>query len=213
MNAVIKVLKALLITVLAYLFQACVMQYFAIGGISGSVIFAALAILTVSLGKKYTFCASCIIGMLMESMLSNVPGMYIIAYPVIAMVCAQFFADMSDRQRERRRMINDIRRNRRGEGKGPRRLLTRLTGGYRDGDLPAHLRIILCAGLMDLIMNIVMVAYMYLIGVELSFIHLGRALLAVAYTMALALLLMGPVRYFLGMYPHRKKRIRGGELL
>ena len=196
---------------MAYLLQACVMQYFAIGGITGSVIFAALAILTVSLGKKYTFCASCVIGMLMESMLSNVPGMYIIAYPVIAMICAQFFADMSDRQRERRRMINDMRRSRRGDN-GIKRLLHRFSGANRDGDLPAHLRIVLCAGLMDLILNIVLVAYMYLIGVDLSFSHFGRAFASVIYTMALTALLMVPVRSFLGMYPRRRRR-KGGDLL
>lgn len=212
MNSVNKVLKAFLITLAAYLVQVCVMQYFAVGGICGSVLFAVLAILTVSLGKKYAFCASCIIGMLMESMLSNVPGLYIIAYPVISMICATFFADMSDRQRERRRMINDIRRSRQSERSGARRFLSRLTGAYRDGDLPAHLRIVLCAGLMDLILNIVMVAYMYLIGVDMSFTHVGRALASVAYTMALAVLLMGPVRYFLGMYIRRRRRGEGGEL-
>lgn len=213
MSSVIKVLKAALITLLAYLVQVCVMQYFAIGRITGSVIFAALAILTVSLGKKYTFCASCIIGMLMESMLGNVPGLYIIAYPVIAMLCAQVFADMSDRQRERRRMMNDLRRSRRSGGGSARRLWGRVTGGYREGDLPAHLRIVLCAGMMDLILNVVLVAYMYLIGVDLSFTHLGRALASVVYTMALAILLMGPARLFLGMYPHRKKRNKGGDVL
>ena len=36
MRSVAKVLKALLITVLAYLIQVCVMQYFTIDGISGS---------------------------------------------------------------------------------------------------------------------------------------------------------------------------------
>ncbi|MBQ9265305.1 MAG: hypothetical protein IJ189_14005 [Clostridia bacterium] len=213
MSSLIKMLKALLITVLAYLIQVCVMQYFAIGGMTGSMLFATLAILTVSLGKKYTFCASCIIGMLMESMLSNVPGLYIIAYPVIAMICAQFFADMSDRQRERRRMINDIRRSRRGEGKAVRRLLSRLTGRDRDGDLPAHLRIVLCAALMDLILNIVLIAYMYLIGVDLSFTHFTRALGSVLYTAVLTAVVMGPVRYFLGMYPRRKKRRVGGDIV
>lgn len=212
MNSVNKVLKAFLIILAAYLVQVCVMQYFAVGGICGSVLFAVLAILTVSLGKKYAFCASCIIGMLMESMLSNVPGLYIIAYPVISMICATFFADMSDRQRERRRMINDIRRSRQSERSGARRFLSRLTGGYRDGDLPAHLRIVLCAGLMDLILNIVMIAYMYLIGVDMSFTHVGRALASVVYTMALAALLMGPVRYFLGMYLRRRRSREGGEL-
>lgn len=213
MKSLHKVLKALLITLAAYLTQACVMKYLAVGGICGSVLFAVLSILTVSLGKKYAFCASCIIGMLMESMLSNVPGLYIIAYPVIAMLCATFFADMTDRQRERRRMINDIRRSRQGEGKGARRLLNRLTGRYRDGDLPAHLRIVLCAGLMDLILNIVLIAYMYLIGVDMSFTHVGRALASVLYTMGLAALLMGPVRYFLGMYYRPGRNRERGELI
>ena len=203
----------MLLTVLAYLLQVCVMEYLAIGGIRGSFLFALLAILAVSLGKKYVFCVSCIIGMFMESMLSNVPGLYIIAYPVISMVCAQFFADMSDRQRERRRMLNDIRRARQGEGKGLRRLIHRLNGSSRDGDLPAHLRIVLCAGLMELLMNAVLVTYMYLIGADISFLHAARALAAVLYTMALTAVLMAPVRYFLGMYPHRKKQLRGGDLL
>lgn len=189
-----KGLKVLTITLAAYLIQACVMGHLDIGGVKGSVLFAALAILTVSCGKKYAFCASCIIGMLMESMLSNVDALYVIAYPVITMVCAQFFADMSDRQRERRRMLNGNRHR-------------------REGDLPALLRIPLCAGLMDLILNIVLCAYLYLTGVELGFIHIARALLSVLYTGALSILLMFPTRYFLGMYPHRKKRKKGGELL
>ncbi len=212
MKSIIKGLKALLITVLAYLVQVCVMHYLPIGGVTGSAIFAALGILTVSLGRKYTFCASCIIGMAMECMLGNVPGLYVIAYPVIAMICAAFFADMSDRQRERRRMINDIRRSRRGEGKGVIRLFNRLTGINRDGDLPAHLRIVLCAGLMDLILNIVLTAYMYLIDVEIGMVHVGRALGSVIYTMGLTALVMVPVRYFLGMYPRRMKRRQGGEI-
>ena len=212
MKSIVKGLKALLITVLAYLVQVCVMHYLAIGGITGSALFAALAILTVSLGRKYTFCASCMIGMMMECMLGNVPGLYVIAYPVIAMICATFFADMSDRQRERRRMINDIRRSRRGEGKGLKKWLNRLMGINRDGDLPAHLRIVLCAGLMDLILNVVLTAYMYLIDVEIGFIHMARALASVIYTMGLTALLMVPVRYFLGMYPRRMKRRQGGEI-
>lgn len=189
-----KGLKVLLLTVLAYLIQACVMEHVALGGVTGSVLFATLAILTVSYGKKHAFCSSCIIGMLMESMLSNVGALYVIAYPVITMLCAQFFADMSDRQRERRRMMSKGRR-------------------YREGDLPALLRIPLCAGLMDLILNIILCAYLYLTGVELGMIHIARVLGAVVYTVALALGLMLPIRYFLGMYPRRKKRDQGGELL
>ena len=82
MNELKKGGKALLLTVLAYLLQVCVMQHLAIGGIIPSMLFAMLAILIVSCGKKYAFCASCITGMLMESMVSNVAALYVIAYPV-----------------------------------------------------------------------------------------------------------------------------------
>ena len=187
-------LKALLITVLAYLIQACVMGHLTFAGVQGSVLFAALAILIVSCGKKYAFCASCIIGMLMECMLSGVNVLYLIAYLVITMLFAQFFADMSDRQREYRSTFK----------KGPLR---------RETDLPAFLRIPLCAGLMDLLMSIVLCAYMYLIGVDLSFSHAARAVASMLYTAALAAILMIPTRAFLGMYHRRPKEKKGGELL
>lgn len=187
-------LKALALTLMAYLIQACVMGYLSIGGVQGSVLFAVLAILIVTCGKKYAFCASCIVGILMECMLSGVSALYLIAYPVITMLCAQFFADMSDRQREYRRTIK----------KGL---------FHRENDLPAFIRIPICAGLMDLIMSVVMCAYMYLIGVDLSFTHVARAVASLLYTAALAAALMLPVRYFLGMYHRRRKPQRGGELL
>ena len=74
-----KALRALLLALLAYLVQACVMEYLTVSGVTGSVLFAVLAIITVSYGKKYAFCASCIIGMCMESMLSQVQALYVVA--------------------------------------------------------------------------------------------------------------------------------------
>ena len=195
MNELKKGGKALFLTVLAYLLHACVMQHLAIGGIVGSALFAMIAILTVSCGKKYAFCASCIIGMLMESMLSNVAALYVVAYPVIIMLYAQYFADMTDRQRERRRMLAQGRRH------------------YRENDLPAHLRIPLCAMLMDLTLSIVICAYLYLTGVEIGLLHVGRVLAQMLYTGAFTVIIMVPIRYFLGMYPRSQRRRKGGELL
>lgn len=213
MKALKKALKVLLITILAYLIQACVMEHLKIADVAGSVIFSALAVLTVTCGKKYVFCASCMIGMIMESMLSNVPALYVIAYPVISMLCAQAFADMNERQRERRRM-NYEERHRRREGK--KQLFPffgRILDFFQQGDLPAHLRIPLCAGLMDLIMNVVLLVYMYLIGVEFGFIHIWRLLVAVIYTIGLSILLMIPLRYFLGMYRRPAQQHKGGDML
>ena len=188
-----KGLKVLLLTLGAYLIQGCVMEHLAVQGAVGSVEFAVIAILTVSYGKKYAFCSSCLIGILKECMLGNVPAFYAIAYPVIAMLCAQFFADMSDRKRERLRMLNT-------------------TGRRRETDYPAEIRIPLCAGMMDALLNIVLCAYLYLIGVDIVFFHAARLLGSLVYTMALAAGLMVPLRIFLGMY-RRRRRSEGGELL
>ena len=188
-----KGLKVLLLTLGAYLIQGCVMEHLSMRGTIGSVEFAVIAILMVSYGKKYAFCSSCMIGVMKECMVGNVPAFYAIAYPVIAMLCAQFFADMSDRKRERLRTLNT-------------------TGSRRETDYPAEIRIPLCAGLMDALLNIVLCAYLYLIGVDLSFFHIARLFGSMVYTVALAAGLMLPLRAFLGMY-RRRKRNEGGELL
>ncbi len=83
----------------------------------------------------------------------------------------------------------------------------------RDGDLSAHLRIPICAGLMDLTLNAVMCVYMYLIGEEIGFIHLARILISVVYTVGIAVAVMVPLRYTLRMYRWNLKRRQGGELL
>lgn len=193
MKELIKGLKVLFLTLFAYLFQACAMQYFAVGGVTASLPFATLAVFVVSLGKKYAFCASCIIGICMECMLSNVPVLYLLAYPVITMLCAQLFADLTDRQRERR--LN----NHKGKN-----IFSRM----RQRELPSLMRIPLCALLMDLIWHIVMCVYLYLIGVEIDFGHVYRLFRAVLYTGFLTVVVMLPMRAILGMYrrPKRKKK-------
>ena len=212
MKALKRALKTLIITVLAYLIQACVMKYLPFRGVNGSVVFAALAIIIVSCGKKYAFCASCLIGMMMESMLANVPALYAIAYPVITMFSAQYFADMTDRQLERRRMRAESKQLAISEGKGKEHWWRHFLPGSRETDLPPAGRIPLCAGIMDLVMNIVLIVYLYLIGEEWNLASFGRGLLSALYTAVLAILLMAPCRYLLGMY-RRRKRIEGGELL
>ena len=208
-------LKALIITVLAYLIQACVMAHLTISGVTGSVLFAVIAVFTVSCGKKYAFCASCLIGLMMESMLglANVPGMYVIAYPVITMLFAQAFADKTERQRERRRVIYEDYRAKLSERGGKEHWWEKLTHPRREEDLPAHLRIPLCAGLMDLTLNAVMLVYMYLIGEELAAVHLARIAISVLYTVGIAVVIMVPLRYLLRMYRWQTKRKQGGELM
>lgn len=212
MKALKRALKALAVTVLAYLTQVCVMKYLPVQGVTGSVVFAALAVIIVSCGKKYAFCASCLIGLMMESMLSNVPALYVIAYPVITMLCAQFFSDMTDRQAERRRMMAESRKVRVSEGRRKSHWWDVFLPRYRVTDLPPVVRIPACAGVMDLMFNAVLSAYLYLIGEEFGWASVTRLGLSMLYTMALALLLMVPLRFFLGMYRRRVRR-EEGELM
>ena len=79
-----KVLKALLLTILAYLFQVCAMNQLKIGGVVANLLAVNIAILTVSLGKKYAFGASCVTGILLEVMTSTVGGFYAVIYPAVS---------------------------------------------------------------------------------------------------------------------------------
>ncbi len=197
MRELFKGLKFLFLTLFAYLFQACAMQYLAIDGVTASLPFCTLAVFTVSLGKKYTFCASCIIGILMECMLGNVPAMYAIAFPVIGMLGAQAFADRSERQREKR-----LERSMNVKKKGLPALIARLQAV----EIPPLVRIPLCAMLMDLIWHAVMCIYMYLIGVEISWLHFTRLFSAVCYTGALTAVVMLPMRWMFGLNRRKKKK-------
>lgn len=178
-------LKALAMALLAYLLDVCVMPYLTINQVSGSVSFAMIAIVTVSYGKKAGFCMGAVIGILMEAMLASVHVLYLLLYPVIAALCAQFFGDMSERQRERRHTVDNKR---------------------RQDDLAPAIRIPLCAALSSLLMNIVLVVYGYLSGFGITFVQFYRTFVAVIYTVVIAVVLMLPVRYFLGIYGTRKER-------
>ena len=65
--------------------------------------------------------------------------------------------------------------------------------------------------MMDVILNLVMCVYMYLIGEQLTLLHLMRILISALYTGGLAAAVMVPLRLFLNMYPNLRKRKRGGE--
>ena len=184
-----KVLKAFVLTLIAYLFQVCFMPYLKIGGVIGNLAAVCIAILTVSLGKKYAFCSSCAIGILMDVMTTSISGLYAVLYPVISMVFAMVFADMSDERRE-------IRRNRNKDSR----------------DMNPHIRIPLNAMAICMALEVILLTYTTLSGTQLTWHHIGRVLLAILYTGALSLVLMWPVRAWLGMYGGRVERATyGGE--
>ncbi|MBQ1946113.1 MAG: hypothetical protein II343_04210 [Clostridia bacterium] len=177
------VLKAAFITLLAYLLQVCAMPYLKIGGVIGNLSAVCIAILTVSLGKKYTFGASCVTGILMDVMTSSIAGLYAVIWPVVSMVFAMVFADMSDERRE-------IRRNRNKDSR----------------DMNPHIRIPLNAMCICLALEVILLTYTTLSGTQLTMRHISRVLLSVVYTGAMAVVIMWPVRLWLHMYGGRVER-------
>lgn len=184
----IKVIKAFLLTMLAYLLQVTLMQHLKIYGVTGNLLAVNIAVLTVSLGKKYAFGASCLTGILLEAMTSSVGGLYVVIYPVFSMLFAQFLADMSDERREK--------------------LLLRMSDTNKKfrGDLDPHLRIPIDAMCIAAGIEAVCLVYVTLSATDVSLILVLRAFISVLYTGILALLLMVPMRMFLKMYGGRVRR-------
>ncbi len=183
MSVFAKLVKVSLLTLLAYLLQATTAEYLSIGGVAPSVALAMIAVVTVCLGRKYTFLMSLTVGYLLEIMVPMLDYLSLILYPVCCMLGALLFSDKSERRLEEER-----------------------TMGRRGGQWNPHIRTPMCAGLSTLVFEGVHLIYIYLSGVALDSGHWGRALLNVIYTMAIAGLIQFPIRWWMGTYKLAKAR-------
>lgn len=208
----IRPLRVIILTLVSYLLDVCVMRHLYIGSVTANICLAGIAIITVSYGKKAAFCAGCIIGILMECMLASVPVLYLLSYPIITMLCAQWFADLSDRQRERRKLAVAMDR----QGKEVTRFQALYTGKIiklfkriiqffrRDENMNPYLRIPLCALTEAVLFNAVQMVYGYISDFGLDSGHIMRATASCVYTMAAAVVLMIPYRAFLKLLGRRR---------
>lgn len=209
----IKLLKVLLLIFLFYLLQASVVPHLRIFGVMPNLLMVATAIMTVSFGKQFAFITGAVIGIMLEAMAVSIPLFYVIIYPVLALLCAQVFADMSDVKREMRRIREAQRQSEAAaEIKAPYakrkiRFAIRRNSPY---DMEPHLRIFLNALMLTALYEGIMLIYVALGGVPVGFAHIRRALIAILYT-GIASVLMFPARAFLGMYKRRLFRRRSGE--
>ncbi len=206
-RAAIKFIKVMLLILLFFLLQTAVMPHLKINGIMPNLLMVIIAIMTVSYGKLYAFISGATVGVILEAMSYSIPLFYLIIYPVLALLCAQIFADMSDIKREMRRIREAQRQSEAAaEIKAPfmkKKLRIRIR---RDSpyDLNAHLRILLNALMLVALYEGVMLIYIALSGISIEFLHFARIFYALLYTAACCIL-MFPVRSFLGLYKRRKK--------
>ena len=166
---------------LAYLLQSTVARDVAISGVAPNFAIAIIAVVSIAMGRKYTFVISLSVGYLMEIMLPVLDYIYLILYPVCAMLGALAFADKSERRMEEER-----------------------TSGRKTVRLPAHIRTMLCALLSMAVFESVNLLYIYLSGITLDMGHYGRALGSAVYTTLLAGLIQFPIRRWLGIHKLKK---------
>lgn len=178
-----KAFKFILLALLCYLLQSSVAHYIAVWTVAPNIALALIAVVSVGLGRKYTFFLSLAVGYLLEIMLPALDYISLILYPACAMLGALAFSDKSERKLEEERSM-----------------------GRRGGNLPAHVRTILCALLSVAVFEAVHLLYIYLNGIQLDGGHYQRALISIGYTTALASVLQFPLRWWLGIYKLKKAR-------
>ena len=166
---------------LCYLLQAVVASDLAIAGVAPNFAIAIISVVTVAMGRKYTFMMSLAAGYLLEIMIPSLDYISLILYPVSAMLGALAFADKSERRLEEER-----------------------TSGKKTVRLPAHVRTILCALISITVFDSVNLLYVYLSGIRLDAGHYGRALISVVYTSLLAGLIQFPIRRWLKIHKLRR---------
>jgi len=187
-----RLLRWALMVFAGYLLQMCVMPYLKIGGITPSLLFALIGIMTVCYGRLRAYWTGAVYGILMETMMPSLPMLNLVFYPISAALGSIAFADKSEKRMEAERSMNKKARN---------------------GNV--YVRSVLCAGMLTLMHEIINVFYIYLGGTALEALHIRRALTAILSTMSLTALISYPVRHMLGFRhaPVEEKETRGRYLL
>lgn len=214
--SLVNLAKVTLLVLFSYLLQVSVVPHLKVGEVMPNLLMVCIAVLTVSKGKKYAFASGAVIGILLETMASNLRLFNLLMYPALALLCAQIFADMSELRREllRIRIAQRQTDGRSGAvvgGTRRRKLRARLRRKTAD-DLDPHLRILLNALMLTLLYEGIMIVYIALEGVSPTWGHVGRVLSTLLYT-GVASLLMFPARAFLSMYRFSRRGKRAEDSL
>lgn len=204
MKTIANILRLILVTLIGYFLYACAAPLLAVGNITANTAFATLAIILVSRSRMETFCASCIMGILIDTMLGNVPSLYLLGYPILILLFTRSFADKTDKQLEeaRVRRTNQMRR--------PNwwtKLKNKLFRHRQvQENAPPLFRALLCAALMDGLLSLIVCVYISLNGAQTTLISYLRILAGMVYTFVATLVLYFPARLLLGVYRKKKKR-------
>lgn len=178
-----RMFRFLVVVLLGYLLQVCVMPYLRIGSVTPSLLFATIAVVTVAYGKLRAFWIGGVYGLLTETMMPSLPYLNLLMYPVSATFCSVFFADKSEKRLEYERSLSKAGRN-----------------------LNPYLRTPLCAAANTLIYEVVNILYIYLGGTTLTMSHISKGIADILLTTLLTVLIMVPMRSVLGFHVRGKEK-------
>lgn len=189
---VCRMLRWLLAVFAGYLLQMCVMPYLDIGGVTPSILFAFIGVMTVCYGRLRAYWTGALYGVLMETMMPSITMLNLVFYPIAASLAAVPFSDKSEKRLEADRSMN------RDTGNGN-----------------VYVRSVLCAGLISFLNEAINITYIYLGGTVLEALHFRRGITALVATMVLTLLIAYPLRHLLGFKhaPREEKETRGRYIL
>jgi len=186
--------KFFLVIALGYLFQVCVLPYVSIGGVTPSLLYAVIAVLTVGYGRLRALWVGGLYGIVMETMLPSLPMMNLLLYPLGALFCSIFFADKSEKRMEEERSLGRSVKRRHAFING----LMDLFLGRPGANASPYVRTPLCAAMNVILYEAVNLIYIYLGGATLTAAHFGRSLINLTATVVITAVLMLPLRRFLG---------------
>ena len=160
-----------LMTLLGYFLEVCVMPYFKVFGVTPNLLYVVIGIVTVAYGKLRAFWVGLIYGLLMQIMLPSVTYLNLALYPLTTLFCSFAFADKPLKTLEYERVLNRQRK-----------------------ELPPWLRTVLCTMLNTLIYETVQITYIYLGGSALTVPHFLRGITDILSSGLLCLILQFPIR-------------------
>lgn len=173
----LKIIKTLVLTIFTYLLQVTVFPLLPINDIAGNIIIAGLAVIIVAVGRQHGFASSLISGILMEVMVSSLPYLHLLAYPLLGVLGLLFFADKTDRRLE----------------------MERVTKKKYKGNINPLIRTFLCTIFLTIIFEMVNIFYELLRGVSFDLDQLIRALGAILYNVLITAIIVIPIRKFYGL--------------
>ncbi len=189
--------KFFLVILLGYLFQVCVMPYVEFGDVTPSLLYVVIAIVTVGYGKLRALWAGGFYGIVMETMLPGLPMLNLLMYPIGAVFVSIFFADKSEKKLEEERSIGRPLTRSHDFLSVLSAIGDRITGAPGQNANP-YIRTPLCAAVNVLIYEVINLVYIYLGGTIPMGDHYSRAFTNILATTIMTIVLMYPVRRFLG---------------